>query len=430
MTGQSENKPIHVSILALPESTPVAIYGLYEVFSSVGVVWPELTGEGEAAPRFDVKIVSLDGKPFTCPIGITIAPNASIADIAETDVVIATDLALPPGFEPGDRWPEMSEWLRARHRDGAIVCSVCTGTVLLAVAGVLDGEDATTHWSACDLFARYFPNVALRPERIVVPAGEGHRVITSGGSSSWEDLALYVIGRLCGPAEAIRTAKIFLFGDRSDGRLDDDLVNRPAQRVRHRLGIAEAHDQVGRQPSSPSQRANSRAFPGTSSGWLMKAWRMPSAVAASAKRWQARPASTQCALSLASETTMARPADERICARIAVVLALRRDDEIEDRGRSSRAASDCRNRRHKARRASPPPCAGRSAASPSVRPGRRGLRAAPCWRRHHFQHVLDLLCVGDDQHARAGAPRPARLSSDRRRARPCRHRASGCIAVR
>jgi putative intracellular protease/amidase len=131
MTGQSENKPIHVSILALPESTPVAIYGLYEVFSSVGVVWPELTGEGEAAPRFDVKIVSLDGKPFTCPIGITIAPNASIADIAETDVVIATDLALPPGFEPGDRWPEMSEWLRARHRDGAIVCSVCTGTVPL-----------------------------------------------------------------------------------------------------------------------------------------------------------------------------------------------------------------------------------------------------------------------------------------------------------
>jgi len=227
MTGQSENKPIHVSILALPESTPVAIYGLYEVFSSVGVVWPELTGEGEAAPRFDVKIVSLDGKPFTCPIGITIAPNASIADIAETDVVIATDLALPPGFEPGDRWPEMSEWLRARHRDGAIVCSVCTGTVLLAVAGVLDGEDATTHWSACDLFARFFPEVALRPERIVVPAGEGHRVITSGGSSSWEDLALYVIGRLCGPAEAIRTAKIFLFGDRSDGQLPYAAAVRP-----------------------------------------------------------------------------------------------------------------------------------------------------------------------------------------------------------
>jgi transcriptional regulator GlxA family with amidase domain len=227
MTGQSEDKPIHVSILALPESTPVAIYGLYEVFSSVGVVWPELTGEGESAPRFEVKIVSLDGKPFTCPIGITIAPNASVDDIAETDVVIATDLALPPGFEPADRWPEMSEWLRARHREGAIVCSVCTGTVLLAVAGVLDGEDATTHWSACDLFARYFPDVALRPERIVVPAGEGHRVITSGGSSSWEDLALYLIGRLCGPAEAIRTAKIFLFGDRSDGQLPYAAAIRP-----------------------------------------------------------------------------------------------------------------------------------------------------------------------------------------------------------
>ena len=51
-----------------------------------------------------------------------------------------------------------------RRRDR---CSVCTGSVLLAAAGLLDGEDATTHWSACDLFARHFPRVALRPERIV-----------------------------------------------------------------------------------------------------------------------------------------------------------------------------------------------------------------------------------------------------------------------
>lgn len=227
MTGESDKRPLRISILALPESTPVAIYGLYEVFSSVGVVWPELTGEGVSSPRFEVNIVSLDGKPFTCPIGITIAPNASIADIMQTDVVIAADLALSLDFEPQGRWPEMVEWLRARHREGAIVCSVCTGTVLLAVAGLLDGEDATTHWSACDLFARFFPEVALRPERIVVPASEGHRVITSGGSSSWEDLALYLIGRLCSPEEAIHTAKIFLFGDRSEGQLPYSAMIRP-----------------------------------------------------------------------------------------------------------------------------------------------------------------------------------------------------------
>ena len=227
MTVQTDTQPIRISILALPESTPAAIYGLYEMFSSVGVIWPELTGEGEARPRFRVEIVSLDGAPYACPIGITIAPNAALADVTATDVIIATDLALPLDFEPQGHWPEMAEWLRARHAEGAIVCSVCTGSVLLAAAGLLDGEDATTHWSACDLFARHFPRVVLRPERIVLPAGEGHRVITSGGASSWEDLVLYLIGRLCSPVEAIHTAKIFLLGDRSEGQLPYAALVRP-----------------------------------------------------------------------------------------------------------------------------------------------------------------------------------------------------------
>ena len=80
---------------------------------------------------------------------------------------------------------------------------------------------------ARDLFAQFFPQVMLRPERIVVPAGEGHRVITSGGASSWEDLALYLIGRLCGSTDAIQTAKIFLLGDRSEGQLPYATMGRP-----------------------------------------------------------------------------------------------------------------------------------------------------------------------------------------------------------
>jgi len=227
MTGHADRQPIRISILALPESTPAMIYGLYEVLTSVGVIWHQLTGVGEPRPRFMVDIVSLDGKPYPSPVGIPITPNAALGDVGQSDVVIVTDLALSLDFEPKGRWPEMAEWLRARRRDGAIVCSVCTGTVLLAEAGLLDDTEATTHWSACDLFARHFPNIALRPERIIVPAGEGHRVITSGGSASWEDLVLYLIGRLCSPAEAIHTAKIFLFGDRDEGQLPYAAMIRP-----------------------------------------------------------------------------------------------------------------------------------------------------------------------------------------------------------
>ena len=60
--------------------------------------------------------------------------------------------------------------------------------------------------------------VRLHPERVLCPAGEAHRLVTSGGAASWEDLALYLVGRFCGAAEAVRIAKLFLLGDRSAGQ--------------------------------------------------------------------------------------------------------------------------------------------------------------------------------------------------------------------
>jgi hypothetical protein len=99
----------------------------------------------------------------------------------------------------------------------------------LAEAGLLDGCEATTHWSARSFFQRCYPRVLLRAERILVPSGAEHRLVTSGGSTSWTDLALYLVARFCGDAEARHIAKIFLFGDRSDGQLPFAAMVRPAQ---------------------------------------------------------------------------------------------------------------------------------------------------------------------------------------------------------
>jgi len=216
-----------VCILALPESTPAALYGLYEVFISAGVAWPMLTGASESAPLFHVKIVSPDGAMFTCAAGTPIAPHASLGEIDATDVVIVADLAFAPDEDPRGRWPVVTDWIRRLYDDGAHICSVCTGSLLLADCGLLDGHDATTHWSATDLFRRYFPAVKLTPERILVPTGPEHRVITGGGASTWEDLALYLVARFCGQTEAVRIAKVFLFGDRSEGQLPYMAVGRP-----------------------------------------------------------------------------------------------------------------------------------------------------------------------------------------------------------
>jgi transcriptional regulator GlxA family with amidase domain len=222
-----------VSLVALPESTPAILYGLYEVFASVGVTWAELTGDGIAEPAFDVKLVSPDGQPFTCVFGMPITPHCAIDEVERTDIIVIADLAVPLSTDPRGRWPTMAEWIRQQHEAGAFVCSVCTGSILMAETGLLDGLEATTHWYAAEIFERYYPKVQLKLERILVPAGPGHRLITGGGASSWEDLALHLVARFCGQPEATWTAKLFLFGDRSEGQLPHAAMSRhPAARGR------------------------------------------------------------------------------------------------------------------------------------------------------------------------------------------------------
>ncbi|HLT91375.1 MAG TPA: helix-turn-helix domain-containing protein [Woeseiaceae bacterium] len=215
-----------VCLLALPETTPTSLYGLLEVFSAVGVSWNELTGESVHVPPLAPRIVSRDGKPFTSIQGMHFTPACAITDVERCDIAIVTDLALGPEADPRGRWPEETAWMRAQLERGAIVCSVCTGALFLAEAGMLDGLDATTHWGATAIFSRCYPRVRLVPERILCPTGPDQRIVTGGGSSAWADLALYLVARTRGAAEAVRIAKIFVLGDHADGQLPFTAMNR------------------------------------------------------------------------------------------------------------------------------------------------------------------------------------------------------------
>jgi transcriptional regulator GlxA family with amidase domain len=116
-------------------------------------------------------------------------------------------------------YASIADWLKAVHTKGAIIASVCSGSLLLGQTGLLDGEDATSHWGYCDAMTRSFPKIRVRKERILVPAGIGHRLITAGGATSWYDLLLYLIGRFAGPEEARRVAKVFLLQSHGQGQL-------------------------------------------------------------------------------------------------------------------------------------------------------------------------------------------------------------------
>jgi transcriptional regulator GlxA family with amidase domain len=105
------------------------------------------------------------------------------------------------------------------YEGGAQLYAACGGALVLAEAGLLDGHQATTHWSYAPLFRREFPNVALHEDRILVQTGPGHSMLCSGGSSSWQDLALLLISKYGGTEEAIRMSKLFLYQWHRDGQL-------------------------------------------------------------------------------------------------------------------------------------------------------------------------------------------------------------------
>ena len=105
---------------------------------------------------------------------------------------------------------------------------MCTGALVLAGPGCSTGRPATTHWSAAPIVERCYPRIRIETERLLAPADDD-RIVTSGGAAAWEDLAVHLIARLAGAAEAVRVAKIFLFGDRTEGQLLYAGARRPRQ---------------------------------------------------------------------------------------------------------------------------------------------------------------------------------------------------------
>lgn len=227
MPGARNLEQIEVGLVVVPETAPAVLYGLYEVFSTVGSAWESMTGRPAGTVRMRVRLVAEDDAPVECAFGTLVRPGATFAATPPLDLVIATDLVFDADFDPSGRWPAAAGWLRAQYAGGAIVASVCTGAVLLAEAGLLDGLEVTTHWAVVGLMQRRYPAVRVQPDKVLALAGEGHRVVTAGGAASWAELALYLIARLCGPEEAVRSSKIFLLGDRSEGQLPFATMTRP-----------------------------------------------------------------------------------------------------------------------------------------------------------------------------------------------------------
>lgn len=249
MPASTSRKPV-VAILAMPETSASIVYGMYDVFSLAGRDWDYIAtgvpGQGAVKPV----IVAAGTDVLTVLNQVHIRPQATFDDIDVPDVVCVPDLAIDPlaPVEEG-RFAREVEWLRRCHAAGSILASACSGTLLFAEAGLLDGCDATTHWAYADAIAKRHPRIRMRTQSALVVAGEGQRLVMAGGGSSWSDLTLHLIARLAGVECAMQAARMNLIEWHAVGQQPYARLARPPQSedaviARCQVWIAEHYEEV------------------------------------------------------------------------------------------------------------------------------------------------------------------------------------------
>jgi transcriptional regulator GlxA family with amidase domain len=212
-------RPIKTLIVAVPETAGSALYGMVDVLKAAGNLWQTLARSQAGTQPFSVAIVSPLARPFKCGNGIPVSPAASIRDNPSGDIVILPELWLGPDEHLEGRYPALCAWVRRQYKAGAHIYSACSGSLLLAETGLLDGRDATSHWGYQDLFRRRYPQIRFRPEPSLCFADAAGRLVTAGGTTSWHDLALHIIARHVNPGEAMRIAKVYLLKWHDEGQL-------------------------------------------------------------------------------------------------------------------------------------------------------------------------------------------------------------------
>ena len=191
---------MNVGILIFDNVEVLDFAGPFEVFSRTRTVpGPESRRTDDSAP-FHVFTVARSKAPVTATGGLVVVPHHDFSDAPRIDLLV-----VPGGFgtRPLLHDEETLEWLRRSAAAARQVTSVCTGSLLLGKAGLLEGKKATTHWAALDLLESLGTGAKVQRELRVVDDG----VITSAGVASGIDMAFYVVERLCGKDVADETAR-------------------------------------------------------------------------------------------------------------------------------------------------------------------------------------------------------------------------------
>ncbi|PJM92557.1 GlxA family transcriptional regulator [Streptomyces sp. CB01373] len=201
---------------------------LFDAVQSLDVTGPVevFAGAERHVPgSYRIHTASLDGGPVRSSSGLTLVPDSPLAGAP------APHTLLVPGGEGTRRAdPRLVDWVRGHGPGAARLVSVCTGAILLAEAGLLDGRRATTHWAYCDKLARDHPSVEVHAEPVYVRDGE---VATSAGVTCGIDLTLALVEEDLGRDVALSVARhlvVFLRRPGNQAQFSAQLAAQTARR--------------------------------------------------------------------------------------------------------------------------------------------------------------------------------------------------------
>ena len=190
----------NVGILIFDDVEVLDFAGPFEVFSRTRLTSGTESRRSEESAPFSVFTVARSRAPVRTTGGLTVVPRHGFADAPRIDLLV-----VPGGF--GTRRllndAETLGWIRRAAAAARQVTSVCTGSLLLARAGLLEGRRATTHWASLDLLGSLGAGVTVERDLRVVDDG----VITSAGVASGMDMAFYIVETLFGREVADETAR-------------------------------------------------------------------------------------------------------------------------------------------------------------------------------------------------------------------------------
>jgi transcriptional regulator GlxA family with amidase domain len=266
----TDREPCNVAILTLPEVGASVVFGMYDLFMQAGRDWGMVVegrpGESLIAPR----LVATTREPFAAGNGIVIHPEATLGEAGIPALVCVPELLVPPGEPIDGRFGAEIAFLRRCYDAGSVIATACSGALLLAEAGLLDGHDATTHWAYCDIMRRRYPKIRVHAQRALVVTGAEQRLVMAGGGTTWLDLSLYLISRFASTETAMQVARLNLIdwhtmGQQPFARLastrqtEDAVIARCQQWIAQNYPLAQPVAQMTRL-SGLAERSFARRF--------------------------------------------------------------------------------------------------------------------------------------------------------------------------